>query len=166
VAGRPFRADVAGDERAVELAGRVGDGDVHDDARQPVVVEQLPERVGPDVGAVDQVPVVAVEREEVERAVFPRVDAGVQRRPRARGPRRDLRLQGADDAALEQLGERRQPIRVEKRIEHVPTGAVEPDQQRPHPTRLSVSHGRQYRWPGNCYGGSDRPLPRRHRGMN
>jgi hypothetical protein len=57
-----FRGCVARHDRAVDIARRAGHGNVHHDAGVATSVQKLPDRVLVDVAAVDDVPVVPVER--------------------------------------------------------------------------------------------------------
>ncbi len=90
VTRRLLGAEKAGYHRPVELVRRMGNRCVDDDARAIVSVQQRPQRPLADVVVARHVPVVAIVPDEADRAVFAGIDAGVERRPGARRPRRNL----------------------------------------------------------------------------
>jgi len=86
VTRRRFGGGHSRNQRAVEGSGWVGDGYVDDDTREARLTEEFPDGARADVRCVDDVPVVAVETEEIVDAVFPRILARIHRWPGARRP--------------------------------------------------------------------------------
>ncbi len=138
VTRRVLRRGVARQYRAVDFTWRVCDGRVDDDARQAVLVQQFPERVLADATGVHNVPIVTVEVEKAEHAVFSRVDTRVQRGPRARGPRWELRFQWPGRPVLENRSEVRKRSLLEQRFENAFAPRVDSDEESLHLTVHAV----------------------------